>query len=141
METKRKVLAYIIRIGMEGGRELLTFTHEGMPEAGIQVPGGTVEERESLLEALQREIEEESGLKDLALARHFGTHEYITQDRSQLHTRYLFEVKFIEEPPDKWTHVVKSNGDDNNLIFNFSWIPLEEAETLIGDLGKYWRDL
>lgn len=54
-----KALAYITR-----GTELLVFEHIGMPEAGLQVPGGTVKPHETPAEAVHREAQEETGLSD-----------------------------------------------------------------------------
>lgn len=61
-----KVLAYITREGKHG-KEILAFRHQHHPEAGVQVPGGTVEHGEDLVAALRREVEEETSLTDLKL--------------------------------------------------------------------------
>lgn len=61
-KRKNKVLAYIIRDG-ERGQELLAFTHRDYPEAGLQVPGGTLDEGEGPLSGILREIKEEAGLE------------------------------------------------------------------------------
>ena len=62
MEIKRKVLAYITKDDHDE-RKILVFEHKDHPEAGLQVPGGTIEEDESLIDALFREIEEETGIR------------------------------------------------------------------------------
>lgn len=54
---KDKVLAYITH-----GNRLLVFRHPHAPEAGIQVPAGTVEEGEDPGTAVLREAAEETGL-------------------------------------------------------------------------------
>ena len=59
---KRKVLAYITK-GEDDKRELLVFSHKDFPQVGYQVPGGTVEDEELLIDALFREIEEDPVLK------------------------------------------------------------------------------
>jgi len=56
-KTKLKVFAYIIRHKNQQA-ELLVFEHRDYPEAGIQVPAGTVEDQEALEAALMREVEE-----------------------------------------------------------------------------------
>lgn len=43
IKVKQKVLAYLIRED-KGKQQLLVFIHRDYPEAGMQVPGGTVEE-------------------------------------------------------------------------------------------------
>ena len=63
---KEKVYAYIVK-----DHRLLVFRHIQFPEAGLQVPGGTVEEGEPLEEAVLREATEESGLEGLRLVASF----------------------------------------------------------------------
>ncbi|MBN1668895.1 MAG: NUDIX domain-containing protein, partial [Anaerolineales bacterium] len=60
--TVQKVACYITR-----GNQLLVFDHPHSPEAGTQVPGGTVDPGEPLELAALREAREESGVQDLAL--------------------------------------------------------------------------
>lgn len=60
-----KVTAFITRPG-QNGRELLVFQH---PNAGIQLPAGTVEPGEDVETAVLREAFEETGLKQLTIAR------------------------------------------------------------------------
>lgn len=45
MNSKKKVIAYFIRL-KNNQKEVLVFDHDGMPEAGTQVVGGTLEEGE-----------------------------------------------------------------------------------------------
>ena len=58
---KLKVMAYVVR-REAGGWQLLVFEHAGDPQAGVQVPAGTVEPGEPLETALWRELFEESGI-------------------------------------------------------------------------------
>jgi ADP-ribose pyrophosphatase YjhB (NUDIX family) len=67
----QKVTAFITREG-EPGPELLVFEHEHMPEAGIQVPAGTVEISEPIEQAVLREAWEETGLKTFHIERDLG---------------------------------------------------------------------
>ena len=69
--TAEKVIAYITC-----GDKLLVFSHPRYPEAGIQVPAGTVEEGEPLEEAVLREAREETGLKGLRTQSYLGVREY-----------------------------------------------------------------
>lgn len=64
-----KVTAFITRSTGEA-RELLVFQ---TPDAGIQLPAGTVEAGEAVEEALWREVREETGLTDLRLISPLGT--------------------------------------------------------------------
>ncbi|MBO0783208.1 MAG: NUDIX domain-containing protein [Ktedonobacteraceae bacterium] len=70
--TLEKVSAFITREGA-AGKELLVFEHEGIPEAGVQVPAGTVEPGEAFEQAVLRETHEEAGLARTRIVADFGT--------------------------------------------------------------------
>ena len=57
---KNKVLAYLTRINADTV-ELLVFRHRDFPDAGLQVPGGSIDTAETPMAAAHREIFEESG--------------------------------------------------------------------------------
>jgi 8-oxo-dGTP pyrophosphatase MutT (NUDIX family) len=63
-----KVTAFVTR-PTPGGEELLLFRH---PNAGIQIPAGTVEPGESIQAAALREATEETGLTGLAGQTYLG---------------------------------------------------------------------
>jgi 8-oxo-dGTP pyrophosphatase MutT (NUDIX family) len=63
-----KIAAFLIR-KKNGVPQLLVFSH---PSAGIQIPAGTVEENETLEEALVREMKEETGLSNLKIINKLG---------------------------------------------------------------------
>jgi 8-oxo-dGTP pyrophosphatase MutT (NUDIX family) len=63
-----KVTAFIIR-EWAGKRQLLLFEH---PNAGVQIPAGTVEEGESPEQAVLREAAEETGLAGFSVLRYLG---------------------------------------------------------------------
>ena len=71
---RRKAFAYITQ-----GHRLLVFTHPDAPEAGTQVPAGTIEHGETPEDAALREAREETGLSLLTVVRFLGTSRY---DRS-----------------------------------------------------------
>jgi ADP-ribose pyrophosphatase YjhB (NUDIX family) len=62
-----KVFAYITH-----QNRLLIFRHTDFPEAGIQVPAGTVLTDEDHATAVLREAQEETGLSDLAIKSYLG---------------------------------------------------------------------
>ncbi len=64
--TTEKVTAYIT-----DGDKLLVFSHPHHPDAGIQVPTGTVEQSEPLDDAVLREAHEETGLDNLEIEFEF----------------------------------------------------------------------
>src|SRR5699024_12091675 len=63
METNRKVLAYITK-GTAPDEELLVFEFKNNDKEGFFVPGGTIEPGGLIMEAIYREIEEETGIQE-----------------------------------------------------------------------------
>jgi len=63
-----KVTAFVTR-EWEGERQLLLFEH---PNAGVQIPAGTVEAGESPEQAVLREAAEETGLTGFSTLRYLG---------------------------------------------------------------------
>ncbi|MDZ8083994.1 MAG: NUDIX domain-containing protein [Nostoc sp. DedQUE12b] len=84
----KKVLAYVTK-----KNELMVFTHTNFPEAGVQVPAGTVEEDEEPSEAVLREIYEESGVKGVRIIELLGIYQYnMTPYRDEIQERYVYSV-------------------------------------------------
>ncbi|MEW9501915.1 NUDIX hydrolase [Jeotgalibacillus marinus] len=129
--VKRKVLAYITREHNDQ-KELLVFKHCEHPEAGLQVPGGTVEDSELLIDALYREVEEESGLKreELHLQGKLHKHMYYSEDRAKYYERNFFHLEVTADTADEWEHIVDGDGEDGGLHFKFQWAPIDEATHL-----------
>jgi len=69
MMTVHKVTAFITRTGHQGQPQLLLFQH---PQAGVQIPAGTVEKGEGWQTAVLREATEETGLTQLTIQRTLG---------------------------------------------------------------------
>lgn len=125
-----KVLAYITR-QQAGQTRLLVFDHHLQPEAGTQVPAGTVEPGEPLESALWREIEEEAGLlpAQLRLAgklAEFESAEWGTR-------RHVFHLKAAVALPDAWSQRVSGGGEDEGLLFDYYWLDLTPQLKLAGD--------
>ena len=137
MEPVLKVLAYITRAAPEG-LQLLVFEHQGSPEAGVQVPGGTVDPGEELLDALRREVVEESGLTDLAVVCPLAADPFEWEGRTQL--RHVFHVEAPPETPDSWSHTVTAGEEDCGLVFLYRWIRLDEAGALLINGQGSWAD-
>ena len=66
LPIKRKAFAVITR-GDGDGREVLLLFHPDHPEAGIQLPAGTMRDGEEPLAAVLREATEETGLTHLSV--------------------------------------------------------------------------
>lgn len=62
-----KVLAYVTQ-----NDRLLVFVHRHSPEAGLQVPAGTIRDGEAPEVAVIREAAEETGVPDLRIRARLG---------------------------------------------------------------------
>lgn len=135
MEVTRKVVAYITR-----GNDLLVFSHTHQPQAGIQVPAGTVETGETLEQAVLREAREETGLQEFQIRSFLATKDY---DFSHLGVpgitrRYYFHLEFQDETPTSWRNNEKnpSDGSEGPIEFEFTWVKMpDEIPSLSGSLG------
>lgn len=121
-----KVKAYITH-----GSRLLVFRQPDFPEAGIQVPGGSVNDRERLEEAVMREAYEETGITNLKLGAYLGD---IKQDltprgRHEIHHRHYYHLLADGDVPETWQHVESdpSEGDYDSVLFELYWVELPDG--------------
>lgn len=136
MKTKRKVLAYITK-GEEPNLELLVFEHKHEPEAGLQVPGGTIEEDELLIDALYREVYEETGIarEELSFLGKVNKYNYYPKNKDIAYERNIFHLSYIGDQ-DEWEHLVLSDGQDNGMTFQFRFESIDSLPLLAGEQGE-----
>lgn len=138
---KKKVLIYITRTKNER-TELLVFKHRDFPDAGIQVPAGSVEGDEEIEDAAIRETQEESGIS-INSPNFVGAYRWFRQDTGELQERNVFHFH-LTESDDVWTHKVTGSveDEDQDLIFNFYWIPINEGPNVLSaQQGIYLAEL
>lgn len=133
MSIRQKVYAYITHQG-----RLLIFSHTQFPEAGIQVPGGTVEPDEALETAVLREAVEETGLKHLELVSYLGMNEWAVPERNEYQHRHFYHLRCAETPPETWRHHEINASDGSPAIeFEFFWVKFPyEVPELAGEQGR-----
>ncbi len=119
-----KAYGFILREG-EDGRELLVFEHAGIPEAGLQVPGGTVEVGETPLQAVAREVLEESGLP-------LGGWEAAATFEADGQRWRCFVTTPALVLPDTWRCEPLGPERAQGLRFEYRWTPLEGGDELAG---------
>lgn len=134
-----KAFAYITH-----GQRLLVFRHVLAPEAGVQVPAGTLRDGEDPAEGALREALEETGLGDLHLAGYLGTVDHVPEGLGQVYRRHFFHLACGGEPPERWRHAEEdpSEGEPGPIPFEFFWAVLPDGvpplapghDTLLGIL-------
>jgi len=131
-----KALCYIVRDG-----ELLVFRHRDYPEAGLQVPAGTLHPDEPPAVGALREAEEETGRSGFRIARALGSADYEFRNtapgflRHEIHERHFFLLEPPGGLPDRWSHLAEEGNGD--FWFEFSWMPLVPELLLAADQHAY----
>jgi ADP-ribose pyrophosphatase YjhB (NUDIX family) len=136
MSMTRKAYAYVTREAV-GVSAVLAFRHRDYPEAGIQVPRGTVDDDEDPAATVVREVREECGLCDTRLIGLLA-HDVEAQpdDPAWYWERFFFHLT-APDAPDEWEHTVTGDGEDNGLVFSFFWLPRERLGDLWSGFGEY----
>jgi 8-oxo-dGTP pyrophosphatase MutT (NUDIX family) len=132
MEPVRKAFGYVTR-RRDGMTEALVFRH-WHPEAGIQVPKGSVEPGESLAEAALREVREETGLADLVLVGEVAADTWVWD--GVFYERHFFHLR-ATSTPDAWEHTVTGMGEDRGMKFSYFWIRRPDEVELVANHGDY----
>ena len=119
-----KAYGFVLREGEEG-RELLVFEHAGMPEGGLQVPGGTVGERETPNQAVAREVLEQSGLS-------LGGWQPVTSFETDGQRWHCYATAPGFPLPDSWRCEPIGAEAVKGLRFEYRWVALAGEEALAG---------
>jgi ADP-ribose pyrophosphatase YjhB (NUDIX family) len=128
----QKVVAYVIHTG-----RLLVFEHVDEPEAGVQVPAGTVRPGEDLRAAVLRETFEETGLEHVRIVRYLGVRSHDARvSHGQLHERHFFQVGCTATTPESWIHHELHDGLQPPTAFRFAWVALNDHMlNLVAEFG------
>ena len=112
-----------------GPTQLLVFDH---PVAGTQIVKGTVEDGETLQEALVRELLEEPGLLCDG-GSHVGTWDRTVgggpnEDGAlELARWHVFEVRAPVDAPDAWAHQASGSEEEARHVFRFRWVDIDAS--------------
>ncbi|MFN5310225.1 MAG: NUDIX domain-containing protein [Candidatus Kapaibacterium sp.] len=129
MKIKLKSLAYITF-----DKELLVFRQPDFPEAGIQVPKGTIEDGDTPEETIIREIEEETGMYYTHKPEYLGEAKTIVQsgNESYIEHRHFFHCPLKTKPAETWEHYeYHAKGKETPILFSFFWVKCAEADGLL----------
>ena len=136
MGMVRKAYAYIT-CEADHASAVLVFRHRDDPEAGIQVPRGTVDAGENPAVTVVREVCEECGLCDARLIGLLARDVEARPDDPTRNWERSFFHLVAPEAADEWEHTVTGEGEDNGLVFSFFWLPRERLGDLWPGFGDY----
>ena len=134
---KISVKGFIIREKDNQFYELLTLSLLSNTENYLQVPGGGVEENESLITALNREIQEETGLSDLNLIRKIGTMTYYKPFIKRVIERHDFLLDAPSDTENSWVHRVTGEDKDQGKYFKYNWVQSLDFPLIAGELRSF----
>lgn len=133
-ELKEKVVVYITN-----SDKLLVFEHADFPDAGLQVPAGTINQGETPIQAAFRETLEETGLKNIEYKSYFGEELFDAREigKEELHHRHFFHLE-CADAEESWTHIETDlfDGSGDRIVFRFYWVSLGKIPELSGKLGS-----
>ncbi|MCK1988980.1 MULTISPECIES: NUDIX hydrolase [Lysinibacillus] len=133
MQVVEKAFGYITR---EHGEQIQVLVFEqNTVGAGIQVPKGTIEEGETPLEAVKREMLEETGLTTLVV-QELIAQDYFNHPSGVLQKRYFYHLTISGETKDTWQHY-PTGLNEADLLFSFYWISAEQDTLLAKGHGDY----
>jgi 8-oxo-dGTP pyrophosphatase MutT (NUDIX family) len=106
------------------------FEHRDFPDAGTQVPAGTVDHDEEPAVAVVREVFEETGVV-ARLVRQLGFTDALAPS-GEPRRNFFFELE-TDEPRDAWEHLVQGGGEADGMVFVCRLVPLTPRPDLIAD--------
>ncbi|WP_040984310.1 NUDIX hydrolase [Oceanobacillus jeddahense] len=133
MNPIKKVYGYITRL-KDHKVQVLVFQHSN-PEAGIQVPKGTVEAEEDTVNALIREMKEETGLEGLHAETLIAEDLWENAD-GVIHHRFFYQIN-IAYSLDEWVHQPTGGGEETGLSFHYFWISSKNDIELVRGHADY----
>ena len=138
--VQRKAFAYVTH-----GSRLLVLVHPDYPEAGIQVPAGTLRDGETPADGVLREAWEETGLEGLRVVAFLGEQAIDAisyEGEAQVHRRFFYHLHCAGEPPETWRHQELHDGLGPPTAFDFYWASLPDGlPKLIAGHDRYLPEL
>lgn len=142
MIEKLKVYVYIVQ-----DHDLVVFEQPNSPEAGIQVPGGTVEAGENLAESALREAFEETGLADLSIVKYLGEQicDIRPYGKNERHHRHYYLLSCPHIIPSRWNHFEQYPSEappnPDPILFTLYRAPLAHLPRLSADFDAFISEI
>lgn len=136
MSYRNRVFTYITNRD-----HLLVFDHVDFPEAGTQIPGGTIEPGELPESAAIREAREETGLDDYSGLSLIATETVNLKPfgKDEIINGWFYQLQYEGKLGERWQHreLTPSDGSSLPILFELYWISLQQEITLNGADGRY----
>lgn len=112
---------------LDQNKLLLVYNPE-QKDPYFYLPGGHIEEKETALQALKRELKEETGLETYPHFRYLGCLEHIFEEGADCTCHsHEYSFCFLTESPDLSASVTPPRIETH---VGFYWAPLEELSSL-----------
>jgi len=123
MQVQQKAYAFVTC-----DHYLLVFTHRDHPEAGVQIPGGTVEAHETPDQAVMREAFEETGITGLTFNAYLGKEVVHLAERHIWQEQNFYHLTYEQDTSRRWTHMERfpSEGDEAEIALELYWVELPD---------------
>ena len=136
MNYRNRVFTYITNCD-----HLLVFDHVDFPDAGTQIPGGTIEPGELPESAAIREAREETGIHELTVSSLIATERVNLKPfgKDEIINSWFYHIQYEGELGERWQHSELTPGDGSSrpILFELYWISLQHEITLNGADGRY----
>jgi 8-oxo-dGTP pyrophosphatase MutT (NUDIX family) len=138
LRRRRQVIVYVTRENPETGfDEFLVFDVADRPEFTAVVPGGGIDEGETVEVAAIREAREETGL-DVEFVRELG----VAENPGQKHPEFVQEGHYVHSKapqglPNQWEHHITGGGEESGAPVRCRWIPVRAEVDVWGLRGSF----
>lgn len=123
---------------------LLVFDHVDEPEAGTQVPAGGIHPGEPPVDAVVRELAEESGITDAVVVRKLGEawryadHGRVPEGLEE-QVQHVFHLTLdAPTPRPTWQWDERGDGDEVLHRFVLRWVGLDVAAIELWPIQAMW---
>jgi ADP-ribose pyrophosphatase YjhB (NUDIX family) len=120
-----------------GADELLVFDVPSRPEFRAIVPGGGIDEGESVEHAATREVHEETGV-DVEIVRELGVAENPGRlEPHYIHVAHYVHAKPTRRLPETWEHRITGHGAESGSLVVCRWLPVSADVKVWGLRGAF----